>query len=354
MTIIYKAKLGLITLTVKKLCHDSGGNLLALYGGVSLQYNSRKEMEEKEQTFILSDSSQTNTKGFRVALSGGRFERFDSNPVMLYDHDTKLVIGRWEKRSIDNGKMTASAVFDTGDPVAAEKARKVKDGFLRGASIGIIPLKMEEIAGEYVLTDWELIEASITPIPSDAGAVRLYNEKREVITFEQLKLSFSNNNKISKTMEANETIVLTAATRQRLGLSANPTAKQIELAVQEKDDKIDELNKKVEKLEKGQKETYLSQAVKDGKITEKEKAEYLALSAGNNFDNVKAIIDAKPAQASASLKDMAQKTNLTAGDRAGWDFLKWAKEDHKGLERLKHENPTEYERLKTEFDNKQK
>ena len=308
-------------------------------------------MDEKEQIFILSDSSQTNTKGFRVALSGGRFERFDNNPVMLYDHDTKLVIGRWEKRSIENGKMTASAVFDAGDPVAAEKARKVKEGFLRGASIGILPLKMEEIGDEYVLTDWELIEASITPIPSDAGAVRLYNEKSELITFEQLKLSFSNNNKISKKMDEKDTIVLTGATRQSLGLSANPTAKQIELAVQEKDDKIDELNKKVETLEKANKETYLSQAVKDGKITEKEKADYLALSAGSNFDNVKAIIDAKPAQASASLKDMAQKSNLTAGDRASWDFLKWSKEDPKGLAALKLSNPTEYEKLKTEFNN---
>lgn len=302
-------------------------------------------MDEKEQIFILSDSSQTNTKGFRVALSGGRFERFDNNPVMLYDHDTKLVIGRWEKRNVENGKMTATAVFDTGDPVAAEKARKVKEGFLRGASIGIIPCKMEEIGNEYVLTDWELIEASITPIPSDAGAVRLYNEKREVITFEQLKLNFSNNNKFSKTMDEKDTIVLTGATRQSLGLSANPTAKQIELAVQEKDDKIDELNKKVEKLEKGQKETYLSQAVKDGKITEKEKADYLALSAGSNFDNVKAIIDAKPAQASASLKDMTQRSNLTAGDRAGWTYLKWSQDDPDGLRKLQHENPQEFERL---------
>ncbi|MBK5719785.1 HK97 family phage prohead protease [Dysgonomonas sp. Marseille-P4677] len=308
-------------------------------------------MDEKEQIFILSDSSQTNTKGFRVALSGGRFERFDSNPVMLYDHDTKLVIGRWEKRSIENGKMTATAVFDAGDPIAAEKARKVKEGFLRGASIGIIPLKMEEIGDEYVLTDWELIEASITPIPSDAGAVRLYNEKREVISFEQLKLSFSNNNKISKKMDEKDTIVLTGTTRQSLGLSANPTAKQIELAVQEKDDKIDELNKKVDKLEKAHVETYLSQAVKDGKITEKEKADYVKLSQGDNFDNVKSIIDAKQTEGSLSLKELADKgkTDLTAGDRSSWSWMDWAKKDNKGLQRLSHENPTEFERLKTEY-----
>lgn len=300
-------------------------------------------MAEKEQIFILSDSSQTNTKGFRVSLSGGRFERFDSNPVMLYDHDTKLVIGRWEKRSIEKGKMTATAVFDAGDPVAAEKARKVKEGFLRGASMGIMPLKMEEIGDEYVLTDWEMIEASITPIPSDAGAVRLYNEKSEVITFEQLKLSFSNHNKIQKQMEA-EAIVLTASTRQSLGLSASPTAKQIELAVQEKDDTIEQLSGEVKKLKRAGIETFLSQAVKDGKITETEKADYLELSE-TNPEKVKSLINSKPAQPSASLKNMAIKTDLN-GERADWSFIDWMKKDPTGLKKMKLSNPTGYERLK--------
>lgn len=134
-------------------------------------------MEEKETIFILSDSSKTNSKGFRISLSGGRFERFDSNPVMLYDHDTKYLIGCWKDRKVEDGKMTAKPVFDSKDDFAAEKSRKVTDGFLKGASIGIIPYKMQEIGDELVLTDWELVEASITPIPSDAGAVRLYNEK---------------------------------------------------------------------------------------------------------------------------------------------------------------------------------
>lgn len=308
--------------------------------------------QQPEKDFTLSDSSRINSKGFKVDLSGGRYDRFDSNPVMLYAHEDKHVIGYWENRRIENGKLLAKPVFDLKDTAAAEIARKVKEGFLRGASMGILPITMEKIGDNYVLTEWELLEASVTPIPSDAGAIRLYNEKREVITFEQLKLSFSNNNKISKKMDEKDTIVLTGATRQSLGLSANPTAKQIELAVQEKDDKIDELNKKVEKLEKTEKETYLSQAVKDGKITEKEKADYLALSAGSNFDNVKAIIDAKPTQASVSLKDMTQRSNLTAGDRANWTYLKWSQDDPDGLRKLQHDNPQEFEKLLNAHGNK--
>jgi hypothetical protein len=309
----------------------------------------------------LSDGNRVNSKGFRIDLSGMNTERFSDNPVMLHEHQKDKVIGRWENWTITGNRLQADPVFDDGDTLGAEIKRKYEGDFLRAASIGLIVLDMQPVDGVPVVTKSELIEASIVSIPADAGAVVLYNEKREVITFEQLKLSFSienrrregepNNNKISKTMDEKDTIVLTAATRQSLSLSANYTAKQIELAVAEKDDKIDELNKKIDKLETAHVESYLSQAVKDGKITEKEKADYVKLSQGDNFENVKSIIDAKQTEGSLSLKDLADKskTILTAGDRAGWNFLKWAKEDHKGLERLKHENPTEYERLKTEY-----
>ncbi|NDV45499.1 hypothetical protein D0T49_00330 [Paludibacter sp. 221] len=309
----------------------------------------KKETPETEKDFTLSDSSRINTKGFRVDLAGGRYERFDANPVMLYDHDTKHLIGRWENRRVENGVMMAKPVFNLKNAFAAEKAQEVKDEFLRGASIGLIPYQMEKIGDDYVLTDWELLEASITPIPSDAGAVRLYNEKREIITFEQLKLSFLNNNQTTKTMDEKETIVLTAVTRQSLGLSATPTAKQIELAVQEKDDKIEELNSKIKTLQAAQVDAYLSQAVKDGKITEAEKSEYVKLSQGDNFDNVKAIIDAKKTESTVSLKDMAAKTNLTAGDRASWTYLKWSQDDPDGLRKLQHENPTEFDRILQEY-----
>lgn len=315
---------------------------------------AKNKNEETEKDFTLSDSSRINTKGFRVDLAGGRYERFDANPVMLYDHDTKLLIGRWENRRIENGVMKAKPIFNLKNSFAAEKAQEVKDEFLRGASIGLIPYQMDKIGDEYILTDWELLEASITPIPSDAGAVRLYNDKREVITFEQLKLGFSNNNnKISKKMEANEAIVLTAITRQSLGLSANPTAKEIELAVAEKDKTIADQAKKIEILRESEIDTYLSQAVKDGKITQDDVPDQRELAL-LNFSKVKAVIDRKLSQNSVSLKDMAKKTHLSDGDRASWTLKDWAQKDSKGLEKLKAGNPTEFERLKTNYSQSNK
>lgn len=307
-----------------------------------------KEAIQDEKDFTLSDGSRINTKGFRVNLAGGRYERFDSNPVMLYDHETKYLIGRWENRRIENGLMKAKPVFNLKNAFAAEKAQEVHDDFLRGASIGLVPYQMEKIGDDYVLTDWELIEASITPIPSDAGAVRLYNEKREEISFEQFKLSFNNNQINNQEMADEKKINLSAATCKTLKLSGDYTERDIELAVQEQVDTIELQAKEIKTLKEAEIDTYLAQAVKDGKIDQDEVADQRELAL-LNFDKVKGLIDKKPAQGSASLSDMTKRTNLANGDRAGWTWMDWSKKDAKGLEQLRHGNPTEFERLKTEY-----
>lgn len=302
--------------------------------------------------FTLSDGSRINTKGFRVDLTGGRYERFDSNPVMLYDHDTKHLIGRWENRRIENGLMKAKPVFNLKNAFAAEKAQEVDDEFLRGASIGLIPYKMEQIGDDYVLTDWELIEASITPIPSDAGAVRLYNEKREQISFEQFKLSFNNNQFNNQEMADEKKINLSAATCKTLKLSGDYTERDIELAVQEQVDTIELQAKEIKELKEAEIDTYLLQAVKDGKLQQDEVADQRELAL-LNFEKVKSLIDKKPTEGSASLSDMTQRTNLN-GERANWSWMDWAKKDGKGLEQLRHSNPTEFERLRNEYKQSKK
>lgn len=294
--------------------------------------------------FILSDSTQTNSHGFKVSLSGGRFDRFDANPVMLYDHDTGQLIGRWENRRIEGGKMPATPVFDLNNTFAAEKARQVNEGFLKGASIGIRILRLEQIGDEYVATDWELIEASVTPIPSDAGAVRLYNEKREVLTFEQVKLNFQQTQPNTQTMNE-KTINLSAATCTSLSLPTNYTERDVEIAVLEKDNEIANLKTDLQKEQDAKIDAYLSAALDAGKINAKQKEAYVEL-AKKDFTQVKAIVEAIDAQPKQSLKDMPTRTDLSAG-RESWNYIDWSKKDPKGLQNLKLNNPTEFERLQS-------
>lgn len=306
-------------------------------------------MDENNKDFILSDGSQINSHGFRVLLSGGIYARFDVNPVLLYDHDTGKLIGRWENRRIENNTLRATPIFDLKDPFAAEQARKVKEGFLKGASIGIRILKLEVINDEYVATEWELIEASITPIPSDAGAVRLYDENRQELSFDQVKLGFNTNFNHSKNQtmadEKKTVILLSGSTVTSLGLKPNYDERDIDLAVAEKDNKIKELEDKLKKEQEAKSDAFLSAAVESGKINAKQKETLTKLAKDKGFDAVKEFIETMDEKPQVSLKDLEQKQKLAA-ERAGWSFLDWMKKDQKGLEDMRLNNKAEYERLK--------
>lgn len=295
--------------------------------------------------FILSDGKSTNSKGYRVAVTGIRMERFAANPVMLKEHNPDLVIGRWENWIKENNQLKAQPVFDKDDVDGKEVARKVDNNFLRCASIGIIPLKLEYIDDEFVMTECELVEASIVSIPSDAGAVRLYNEKLEELSFDQVKINFNFSNNNQKTIQMAEVVFkLSHKTVESLKLDADYTPKDVELAVAEKDREIEKLKADLKAVEKQAQTDYLNNAVKAGKISETERLSFEKMAEKGCFDDVKAMIDAKAESATETLADKVQKTNLSAG-RETWDYLKWMKEDPKGLAKIRQENPKEFERL---------
>jgi HK97 family phage prohead protease len=299
--------------------------------------------------FILSDSSKTNTRGFKIDLSGLDLARFNANPVMLYLHEHEKLIGRWENIALEDGKLTAVPVFDTDDALGKEISGKVERGFLRGCSIGIIIRRIEETGNDVTVTESELLEASIVPVPADAGAVVLYDDDRQIITLNQAKLNiqFIKQTKTkTKTMEK-EKFELPQSTLVSLGITGDLTPKSVETAVAEKDRRIDELQAKVKKQESDAVEAYLSGAVKAGKIKEAEKPAFLKLASAD-LDSVKAVIDARPEQASISLADMTKKTTIAAV-RDDWNYIRWMKDDPDGLKKLKAENPNEFERLKTTF-----
>lgn len=291
----------------------------------------------------LSNGNTINSKGYRIDLSGMNTERFADNPVMLYGHNQDKVIGRWENWKIADNQLQADPVFDDGDELGAEVKRKYDNDFLRAASIGLIVLDMQLINDVWTVTKSELLEASIVSIPADAGAVVLYNENKEVLSFEQLQLNFNNNNQ-SIQNQSRMQITLSQKTMESLSLSGEITAKDVELAVAEKDKTIATLNATITAAGTKEKTDYLNQAEKDGKITAAEKTEFLKLSENGGFDSVKAIVDSRPANASASLADQVTKSDLSAG-REGWTYRDWSKKDPKGLQRLKHENPAQFEKL---------
>ena len=268
-----------------------------------------------------------NSYGFRTDLAGLDLERFKSNPVMLYAHDSSDVIGRWENIRVEDNQLKADAVFDTDDEQGKRIAGKVERGFLKGCSMGIHVKELHEVDNVPVATRSELMEASVCPIPSDAGAVRLYDENRKELTFEEVRLQFNNQLKPIEMNKNEETNVQTPA--------ADP-----------KDAEIASLKAQLAESKKREVDSFLTAAVQSGKITTEEKEGFAKLAA-NDFETVQSLINSRPAKASASLRELqAQTATAAPAGRENWNYLEWMKKDPEGLKRMKTENPTEFERLK--------
>jgi HK97 family phage prohead protease len=300
---------------------------------------------KKKISFVLSDESRENSRGWSLTLSGGNLERFRNNPVLLYDHNSEHVIGRWENLRIENNQMLAEAVFDEKDNFALEIKRKVEDGFLKGCSVGLRPIKMKQVDEKYYMTQWELLEASIVAVPSDASALVLFDENGVRLSETEVRefLKLNNIQQITRKMEKEE-LKLSEKTVTSLGIKGPLTAEKIETAVEAKDAEIASLKAEKNAQEEATRKEFLAAAVADGKITAEE-LEYCETLAATNFKAVKAMINARPQKASVSLSAIMQGNNVT-GLRADWDYMRWMKEDPKGLQRLKTENPTEFERIR--------
>lgn len=147
------------------------------------------------KTFVLNNEQVVNCYGFRVPNGSLSLTRFKANPVMLAEHFNSVggVIGKWNNLRVEGSELLADAEFDTEDEDSNKIAGKVERGFLKGASIGFLPLSYVMAAdGVPDLQSGELMEASVCAIPANSGAVvRLYSNAGELMADDAVKLSLS-------------------------------------------------------------------------------------------------------------------------------------------------------------------
>jgi HK97 family phage prohead protease len=104
--------------------------------------------------------------------------RFNSNPVVLYAHQSReLPIGVCSRVEVVGGQLECTIRFVTEDknPKAEQVWKMVRDGELRAVSVGFVPksYRWEKREGQEVLvfSDNELHEISVVPIPANAEAL---------------------------------------------------------------------------------------------------------------------------------------------------------------------------------------
>lgn len=129
-------------------------------------------MRKSSKTFVLSDETM-NLYGFIVDTDGIDLADFLQNPVMLYNHDYTKLIGQWAEVRKENGKLLGVPMFDEEDPEAMKYYNKVEQGILKAASVGLTPVKFDDVNKRMVKSS--LKEASPTPVGANRKALVLYD-----------------------------------------------------------------------------------------------------------------------------------------------------------------------------------
>ena len=288
---------------------------------------------------ILCDSETVNSYGFRTEVKGIDLTRFEKNPVMLYNHNPEKVIGRWEDVQVidtltGHTILTASPVFDKDDPFAAEIARKVEQGFIKGCSMGIVIKNITQTKGIDTATNSVLIEASIVTIPADENALVVYDDEEK-----RNKLSINEFNKLFYKMEAEE--------NNKPIDNSQLTIDNLQAELAAKDDIITDLSAQVDELKKDlaerdyhEAETVIDTFIGKGAIKKEVKSEALAFylqnpeAATSLFESLTPAEGPKPA---VTLSAMIQQQQGTPT---------WNELDREGkLAELKANNYPEFCRL---------
>lgn len=186
----------------------------------------------KPKVFILNDDAVQNSYGFYILTSGGKLDRFKSNPVMLSDHVNKNenVIGNWLNLEVIDGIIQAEPNFDIDRPIGLEISGQVARDFIKGASMGILPNweSMEKIGDKLILKEWELVEASIVPVPSNKNSIAIYNIDGELLEETEIKnlclsVKGDKNPHLNLNIHSMKKIVLSIGCLMALGFKEQPT-----------------------------------------------------------------------------------------------------------------------------------
>ncbi|MBQ3690300.1 MAG: HK97 family phage prohead protease [Bacteroidales bacterium] len=295
---------------------------------------------------VLCDSNTINSYGFRTSVPGINLERFNKNPVMLYNHDPLQVIGKWENVTVVGDTLQAEPVFDLNDPFAAEIARKVEEGFIKGCSMGLMITQITKTKGIDTATQSLLLEASIVSIPADENALVVYADEKQ-----EKKLSINEFNKLFYNMETKD--IDTSQLQVELS-EKNSQIKTLQAELTAKTDIISDLTAQVNELQKDLAEreyhegvACVDKAIADGKIPENVKNICLAFYLSNPEDTKTLLEALNPVAPSISLSQMV---NAPKTEKLTWDEL-----DHKpgALQKLKAENFEEFKRLYREKFNRE-
>lgn len=318
--------------------------------------------------FLLSDES-LNSYGFRVLTGGINIDGFLRNSVMYYNHDRNAgVIGNWVDVVKKGAKLLGTPVFDEKDAFGAKIAGKVKDGFIKAASIGIDNVRFEEIEGETVVTSCTLKECSICDIPSNENALMLYYDDKPITNKDEYLKLYKNQKimsmkidlkpiadalDISKDASVDDVVSAIQVLKNQGGVVAlidqyvrtgivgkNEHSELVQLASASPDALQRYLQKRKELALNDREENGLkliNEAILSGRITAAAKGFWLK-NFMEDFEGAKLALEQIPKR--VSIKELIEKSSKTEKGKADWtleDYRKKAPRELRDNPKLYHE-----------------
>ena len=293
--------------------------------------------------FKLS-TEKLNSHGFYVPTKGIDLSRYKNNPVITVNHNKMaLSVGKMTNIRVVNNELLGTPEWDMDDPIGVQLSNKYEKGYMNGFSVGIHPTKWSEDKadlkkGQRVPTpvESELIEVAATTIPSNADAVRLYNDNIEIVN-----LNAGGNDFLPAFTKKNKMKLVILS----LGLGEDATEAEVLKAISTKTDadaeKIKALELKLEEQETAEKtakkasfEILLSNPKKA--LSEAQKTSYRAIAELNHDEAVKLVNLTNDV---TNLSQVPEKKDAVDLKRKEWTFSDWSKKDSKGLLNMKDNTP---------------
>jgi hypothetical protein len=160
---------------------------LEISGKTSLRralYTARAHVLDEEGRIVRAVINTLDVDRFSTVVDpqGAVIENYMKNPVVLWNHYPDFPIGRALELEATKKSIIATWQFFDGSQIPEKGMilQLIEDvwqlysqGFIRGHSIGFLPLEDEWNEDEHIIQfkKWELLEFSLTPIPANPNAL---------------------------------------------------------------------------------------------------------------------------------------------------------------------------------------
>lgn len=185
-------------------------------------------------TMATDDILNASFGNFKIDVNQINTERFNKNPIVLFNHNQEMPVGRVQNLSILDNTIYGDVVFSD----ATEKSREVKalieDGTLKGGSISIQPQIIKN--GKVKTIGGELLEFSIVSIPR--------NKNTLINNMEELMLATTDDSK-GTVDKIQDDLTGLLNTQNELKNTLNDKVKEIENSLTAKTNEIDALKNSI-------------------------------------------------------------------------------------------------------------